>query len=620
MADLSKRSFSIFKRIGRKLYWCPRCNIPLIDSYCSECCGLPVLRVKVTPPADVRPAIGIDYFNILRLFRSFLGERWNKIVPKRNVILLNKIQYIDLADEIIIDGQVVASRFYNIEVKEWRLRPSYPLVYGMIQKKVGYYAIVNRSFLKRRYEVRKKHILESNLPTSKGEYVAVATKNKEMYALGVLEQGKRIRIIKPWRRRPFSWFTRNATWRDIIKGNLNRLRYLERDAIDFIREISKKYNLPKVVSFSGGKDSLVTYLLVKKALGKVDILFNDTGLELPETVNFVKEFAEKEDINLIYASAGDNFWYGVNIMGPPARDFRWCCKVAKLSPISLAVKENFPNGALNFVGQRKYESLSRALSPRVWRNRWISNIIAASPINNWIFLEVWLYLLWKKERINPLYYKGFDRLGCWLCPASQLGEFEEIKGKYPFLWKRWERLLHDFAREKGLDKKWIEYGLWRWLKLPGKVKVFLSRMGIDSSLYEAERGVQVDIIDTGEFMRVKLKKPLITFSKERMEMLTRILGNRLADKVVFDAKEEVFIISKKLDNDSISEIIKGIVRTFNCVGCGLCTVWCPVNAITIRDRVAYIDIQKCTGCKTCVNICPIAEYTFMIIREKARFQ
>lgn len=41
----------------------------------------------------------------------------------------------------------------------------------------------------------------------------------------------------------------------------------------------------------------------------------------------------------------------------------------------------------------------------------------------------------------------------------------------------------------------------------------------------------------------------------------------------------------------------------NCNACGDCVEICPVKAITIRDKISFIDSAKCIGCASCIAAC-----------------
>ena len=50
--------------------------------------------------------------------------------------------------------------------------------------------------------------------------------------------------------------------------------------------------------------------------------------------------------------------------------------------------------------------------------------------------------------------------------------------------------------------------------------------------------------------------------------------------------------------------LKPKILNSQCVGCGDCIIYCPVNCISIQtDGKAVIDTEKCINCKLCVTTC-----------------
>lgn len=44
--------------------------------------------------------------------------------------------------------------------------------------------------------------------------------------------------------------------------------------------------------------------------------------------------------------------------------------------------------------------------------------------------------------------------------------------------------------------------------------------------------------------------------------------------------------------------------THPCIGCGICSRKCPVQAITVENNLARIDYDKCINCGICATVCP----------------
>jgi NAD-dependent dihydropyrimidine dehydrogenase PreA subunit len=66
---------------------------------------------------------------------------------------------------------------------------------------------------------------------------------------------------------------------------------------------------------------------------------------------------------------------------------------------------------------------------------------------------------------------------------------------------------------------------------------------------------------------------------------------------------------------AISSFISA-VNADECIGCGDCTVRCPMEALALRDEVAILDCGLCIGCGLCVSTCPTGAITLKL-REGA---
>jgi phosphoadenosine phosphosulfate reductase len=412
-------------------------------------------------------------------------------------------------------------------------------------------------------------------------------------------------------------------WDDVLEANKAHLDKEVAKAHEFIKKVMAKHELPVAVSYSGGKDSLATLLLVLEADIDPKVLFVDTGLELKETIDNVHDVCRAHDLELLEIKAGEAFWEALPMFGPPARDFRWCCKTCKLGPVSRLIKENFPEGVLTFIGQRSYESMQRRGKGAVWRNPWVATQVGASPIQDWTALQVWLYLFSRTAEANPLYAEGLARIGCWLCPASDLGDMELIKD-HPDK-GRWDSFLERYAKERGLSEIWITKALWRWRKLPkglkGYRKDFTPTKEPDTKARELLRLVLAEGYSPctgGISVEGAFTSPL---DMERVVNLLHTMGEvspsddgtgSVAVEGNIDVFPEGAIVVRGKDEREVRKraeaVRRAILRAMECVGCGVCIGRCPEDAIALVEGRAVIAVELCKACGKCSKKCPVTDF------------
>lgn len=280
----------------------------------------------------------------------------------------------------------------------------------------------------------------------------------------------------------------------LYRANQSALDQREQEAISFVRDITK-FNADRkpVVSFSGGKDSLVVSYIVRKALGSDDILhmFSNTTIEYPDTLEYIKQFRQSNGgISFRENSSGHTFLEMCRLIGPPSRINAWCCSVFKSAPIASMVNQiKGERGIISFEGIRRRESVRRRNRERVYINKKIVHQLSTYPIIDWKEIEVWLFILTKGLVFNEAYEKGFSRVGCMYCPNNIPYNEYLVKTYYPQPSQQWTDFLVNYAKTTGKNDP-VDYvfsGAWkrRVGERPGQ-KLRLCKKG--SLFEERERG------------------------------------------------------------------------------------------------------------------------------------
>jgi len=607
-----------------KIYWDPWLNIPVIKPRQEEIDLFYLL--KLSEPGDARPAFRGDIERLKRALNYEFGDLslFDKYINGK-LILLNKVPHWDLMHEVVVSGNVIGQLYYDPFNDKWRFRLTHQGAYIAIQLGIVDTIIAEPPFYTGR--------LISGKYGGSSRQVVVLDSRGSIRAIGEATGDNGVILTKTFHERlpPVETSEKNTSVDFALSRNLNGLQSLEDKSLRFLKRLSKRFNLKPVVSYSGGKDSLVALDLACRVFGELEIVFNDTGLELPETLRNVEEVSDFYKCRVHWASAGDVFWRAIEIFGPPGKDYRWCCKLAKLAPIAKLTKTLWSSGALNIIGQRAYESLDRARSPLIWRNKWVSHMISTTPIQYWGQLACWFYIFKYKLPYNRLYEEGFDRLGCYLCPSSALAEYREIEKLYPDLWAKWWGVLESWRLKLGQPSEWSRLGLWRWLTpatAKKRIVVQLKDYQVDW-VEEYKRRLASSKINIYPVLFYREESKITVVFNETIipayckELLVTNLVNtgfnivESADTLeIYRDKLRVLIHKNTLQADipaqecfeDLVDVLKNIYRLRACVLCGSCVMWSPRGLVKLTSNgprlVSKLDDKSK---QAFIEVCPISD-------------
>jgi phosphoadenosine phosphosulfate reductase len=249
------------------------------------------------------------------------------------------------------------------------------------------------------------------------------------------------------------------------------------ERIRYAYQASQQLGLGKLyIAFSGGKDSVCLYGVVKKAseadgialLDYAEFHYSVTGIDPPALVHFIKKefpFVHRD----LYA---ESMWQLiVRKTMPPTRIVRYCC---------LALKERGGDGKFCATGIRWAESYARSTRgefENIGNSRKDGKILfndndedrhmmehclpkkqyMCNPIIDWTDEDVWRFIRSEGLPYCKLYDEGYTRLGCIGCPMAggkrQIEEFD----KYPKFRRAYIRAFDRMIAnrlDRGMPTEW----------------------------------------------------------------------------------------------------------------------------------------------------------------------
>jgi len=254
----------------------------------------------------------------------------------------------------------------------------------------------------------------------------------------------------------------------------------------------------KLVSLSGGKDSVATLLVALERNDKCQIMaaFCDTGNEHPQTYDYVRfleerlgvpirwlkmdfseRMAKKKQKLLAIANGGKDYWpsskfpwtpetaaIAAEMLEPtgnpfldlclmkgrfPSRTAQFCTQELKTIPLTEYAMELIDqHGEVeSWQGVRAEESAKRAKLPE--REDCGGGLTIYRPILHWTVEQVFDKHRDHGIEPNPLYKQGMNRVGCMPCINAGKDEILEISKRFPEQIKRiaeWEKIVAKASR------------------------------------------------------------------------------------------------------------------------------------------------------------------------------
>lgn len=202
---------------------------------------------------------------------------------------------------------------------------------------------------------------------------------------------------------------------------------------EMVRQYLSLYKVP-AVSLSGGKDSTLVLYMVLQFKPDILVVFNNTGVEYPKTLQFIKQIQSAWNLNLIETKPRKTFWqcadqYGLMSSKKTAGFSHGgnCCQWLKEKPMREVIKELSID--LNFTGvtaveNRQRQQLALNYGDSYYTKTWQCRKV--HPIMWWTEDEVLQYSNDIGIPLNPMYLPPYDRqrVGCMPCTAYKQWEKE----------------------------------------------------------------------------------------------------------------------------------------------------------------------------------------------------
>lgn len=263
---------------------------------------------------------------------------------------------------------------------------------------------------------------------------------------------------------------------DLEKRSIERLKMASEMSFRY-------YDAPLICTYSGGKDSDVMLELFIRSGIPFEVYNSHTTVDAPDTVYYIRnKFKRLEELGIpchIHMPSLTMWQLIVKKKIPPTRLQRYCCEF---------LKENSSPGRMVATGVRWDESNKRSKrgpleatasnvkyritlmndnddKRRLFERCELKAKVICNPIIDWRHSDIWRYIRGNNLEYNPLYDRGYRRIGCIGCPMAGKGRYKEFndflkyKNLYIYAFDKMLAAIH----EAGKPTKWKDgEDVFRW--------------------------------------------------------------------------------------------------------------------------------------------------------------
>ena len=184
-----------------------------------------------------------------------------------------------------------------------------------------------------------------------------------------------------------------------------------------------------VLGLSGGKDSAALALYMRDRVPNMEYYFCDTGMELPETYDFIQRLEAALGSRVVRLNSHRDFdhWLWVNAGMLPSPQIRWCTRHLKIRPFEEWVGRD---RVVSYIGIRADEDREGYISAN-------ANIVPVYPFKEDGLVKADIFRLLEEACVGlPEYYEWRSSSGCFFCFFQRKYEWVCLADEHPDLFRR----------------------------------------------------------------------------------------------------------------------------------------------------------------------------------------